>query len=485
MNGTHMVVTNPARERTRIVNRRRRLTERRKTMGLSQERLAEIIGVETSTVARWERGETNPLPVYRPRLAEALKVSIDGMDGLLTSSDSGKMPALAGNAVAVHLHVSDAMRTLEEVGVFLRSDMLNRRDVLAASITMATGRALIEPIAHWLGTEPTGLPASDGSGVGRIGMSVVDGIERTVRQFAASDASAGGGLARDAALGQLKYAVDLAQHASYSSAVGTRLLTVIADLAGWVGWMSYDAGMNGPAQRYFWYGIQAAHEAGTERAQLRSVGILTDMAIQAQAAGHLDTARQLLDLALDRVPFDQRRFNAVRAILRSRQANVLSGMGAGQLPEVNTHVEQSFDLYHQAGDDEHSSAVADYYPYAREAELASVAASCYYGLAHDDRRLTAQAEQHVLSALDGWSDGYARSKVFDQVTLARVRFRAGELDKACADGLDAIQMAAAVSESKRVRTSLGQLMNDTEAHQRRPAVRELREQLSLALAGSS
>lgn len=56
----------------------------------------------------------------------------------------------------------------------------------------------------------------------------------------ASDASPGGGLAREAAVGQLKYAVDLAQHASYSEAVGNRLLTVIAHLAGQVAWMSHD-----------------------------------------------------------------------------------------------------------------------------------------------------------------------------------------------------------------------------------------------------
>jgi hypothetical protein len=160
-------------------------------------------------------------------------------------------------------------------------------------------------------------------------------------------------------------------------------------------------------------------------------------------------------------------------------------MGAGQLPEVNAHVEQSFDLYHKAEDDEHSSAVADYYPYAREAELASVAAACYHDLAHEKPQLTDRAEQHALSALDAWGDGYARSKVFDQVTLARVRFRAGELDQACLDGQQAIQMAAAVSESKRVGVSLERLMDDTAAHHRRPAVRELREQLSLAAAGSS
>jgi transcriptional regulator with XRE-family HTH domain len=55
-------------------------------MGLSQERLAEAVGVDTSTVARWERGETEPQAVHRPRLAEALKVSVETVGELLTGA---------------------------------------------------------------------------------------------------------------------------------------------------------------------------------------------------------------------------------------------------------------------------------------------------------------------------------------------------------------------------------------------------------------
>ncbi|WP_433118386.1 helix-turn-helix transcriptional regulator [Micromonospora sp. CA-246542] len=57
--------------------RRRRLAQRRKATGLSQERLAEALGVDRSTVARWERAETDPQPWHRPRLAAALNLSIE------------------------------------------------------------------------------------------------------------------------------------------------------------------------------------------------------------------------------------------------------------------------------------------------------------------------------------------------------------------------------------------------------------------------
>jgi transcriptional regulator with XRE-family HTH domain len=52
-------------------------------MGYSQERLAEIIGVERSTVARWEQGLTDPYARHLSGLAQALKVDPAELDRLL------------------------------------------------------------------------------------------------------------------------------------------------------------------------------------------------------------------------------------------------------------------------------------------------------------------------------------------------------------------------------------------------------------------
>ena len=59
------------------------LVAARKAAGLSQERLAEQLSVERSTVQRWEAGQSMPQPWHRPRLATILGISHDKLAELL------------------------------------------------------------------------------------------------------------------------------------------------------------------------------------------------------------------------------------------------------------------------------------------------------------------------------------------------------------------------------------------------------------------
>jgi transcriptional regulator with XRE-family HTH domain/tetratricopeptide (TPR) repeat protein len=79
--------------------KRRALAERRKAVGLTQEQLAELLRVERTTIVRWERGETRPLPGLQPRLAKALGVSADRLEELL--ADDGTPASPDGRAAAV------------------------------------------------------------------------------------------------------------------------------------------------------------------------------------------------------------------------------------------------------------------------------------------------------------------------------------------------------------------------------------------------
>jgi tetratricopeptide (TPR) repeat protein/transcriptional regulator with XRE-family HTH domain len=72
--------------------RRQGLAQRRKAVGLTQEQLAEQLGVERTTVVRWERGETQPQPWLRPKLAQALRVSADRIEELLAPGGAPTSP---------------------------------------------------------------------------------------------------------------------------------------------------------------------------------------------------------------------------------------------------------------------------------------------------------------------------------------------------------------------------------------------------------
>lgn len=66
-----------------MATKRLRFAQRRKSAGYSQERLAQRLGVERSTVVRWEAGETEPQPWIRPKLAAALKITADELHALI------------------------------------------------------------------------------------------------------------------------------------------------------------------------------------------------------------------------------------------------------------------------------------------------------------------------------------------------------------------------------------------------------------------
>ncbi|MFC0109242.1 helix-turn-helix transcriptional regulator [Kibdelosporangium aridum] len=65
----------------------RPLANRRMIVGYTQEGLAEALGVDRTTIGRWERGEQLPQPWQRPDLACKLHITMEELDGFLRQSD--------------------------------------------------------------------------------------------------------------------------------------------------------------------------------------------------------------------------------------------------------------------------------------------------------------------------------------------------------------------------------------------------------------
>jgi hypothetical protein len=430
------------------------------------------------SVKRWLQGGTCQNPdVVAAVLSEAWGIPIpvgviwpDQRDG------TGPIPA--------HQQPWAPVRTLEELGVFLRSDMLTRRDALAGAVTVVSGPALLKPLERWLGVVPGRLTSRDES-TGRIGTTTIVAIEQSTRSFAATDAEIGGALSREAAVGQLKYAVDLARHASYSEAVGNRLLAAIAELSGMVGWMCHDSGMPGPAQRYFVYGLQAARESTDPRARILVVSILSDMANQQRWLGRPQSALKLVDLAISQLPADRRRYNVVRAVLTSKRVeNGLCHLGAACLPEIRSSIALSHELHHQADDEERAVAGRMWHRDfdMSDVELAGMASAAYLVLTRQEPSLAPEAEALTQHHLSGVAGSQRRNSVFSQIRLASIRFVAGEPEQACTDGDTALAMAE-FTTSHMVQARLREMLSDSEPYREQPRVREFRERLQLSLVG--
>ena len=114
----------PADATSSTVSRRQRLAQRRKALGLTQEALAELVAVGRSTVVRWERGESEPLPWTRPRLARALKVSADVLESLLSTDEQRdygtvprQLPAVVADFTGRDAELRRLTQVLDEAGV--------------------------------------------------------------------------------------------------------------------------------------------------------------------------------------------------------------------------------------------------------------------------------------------------------------------------------------------------------------------------------
>jgi transcriptional regulator with XRE-family HTH domain/tetratricopeptide (TPR) repeat protein len=125
--------------------RRERLAQRRKALGLTQEDLADLLGVGRSTVVRWERGETEPLPWIRPKLAKTLQVSADRLEDLLDDS----RPAAAAVPRQLPAAVPDFTGRAAELAALTR--------ILDDAASVAPGTVVISAIGGMAGVGKTAL----------------------------------------------------------------------------------------------------------------------------------------------------------------------------------------------------------------------------------------------------------------------------------------------------------------------------------------
>lgn len=131
-------------------DRREAFAERREQMGYTQETLAAVVGVEFSTVGRWERGDLTPQPYRRPRIAKALDVSLEELGALLTPT---RQPSTVA-AVPPDSAEADDMN---------RRDLLRLFSVTGALLALPAGETALADVDRLAAAAHTG--AVDATGV--------------------------------------------------------------------------------------------------------------------------------------------------------------------------------------------------------------------------------------------------------------------------------------------------------------------------------
>ena len=88
---------------------RRRLIQRRKAAGLTQEALAERIRVDRSTIFRWEYALCDPQPWHRPGLGKALGISAEELEDILREVPVLLEPMAVAQVEVSSPHLVDAV----------------------------------------------------------------------------------------------------------------------------------------------------------------------------------------------------------------------------------------------------------------------------------------------------------------------------------------------------------------------------------------
>lgn len=181
---------------------------------------------------------------------------------------------LGSRALQYHLDESTSLATIIEMG---RADV-NRRKIISAPFVLA---ALAAPSRDWLLASLAEV--ADERGPRQVGMEQVRGIRDMFCLFQEMDVMRGGGHARPALVEYLNsYVLPLVSRDHGSERVQQALYEAAAEQAYLVGWMAYDDGLHGLAERYLIQSLRLAQASGN---RVLGAHVLAGMSDQANLLG--------------------------------------------------------------------------------------------------------------------------------------------------------------------------------------------------------
>jgi transcriptional regulator with XRE-family HTH domain/tetratricopeptide (TPR) repeat protein len=408
--------------------RRTGLARRRRMVGYTQDSLAEHVDVALSSVKRWEGGRTTPQPALRRRLANALDITVDELEELLTHDDHATPPARSTSPRAdggVTMS-DDSWPSAPES----RDDGPETAEDHRAFLTRAALLAVTGPqraATTHLGPTPLRSPV-DGDTVQRV--RELTGALRLI------DARYGGGACRAAAAAHLSWARPLLDAAP--AALRQPLCAAVAEIHALIGWTALDVGARHDARWHLLTALELAQQAG-DRALAAEV--LYRMARIFLHAGRPADALELLRLGQQTAR--ESASPLALTVLHGNAAWVYAELGdVAQMRRSLSAAEDSFGRVEPAAE--------RWFRFFIPADLDALRGIALTTLTAGDRRHVDGAVEALQRAVAGRDDDTGRSRAFELTALATSYLRGGDVTLGVNAGHEAVDLALRIRSTRIV-----------------------------------
>jgi transcriptional regulator with XRE-family HTH domain len=394
---------------------RSRLRTAREAQAYTQESLAHELHCATSTVARWESGDSNPKPPLRRRLAKAFGVTLAELEAILLP-DLG--PADSAYAEAV-----------------------NRREALTGLMAVGVAAALPGP--------RQALPGQ------RIGTADVERLRSQAWDLWCADHEQGGVSIYPATLGLCRAAWSMLDEGRYTQIVGRDLHRLHGQALEIAAWTAFDSGHETLARHHFESALTAARLGDDPGLEAYTLAQMSWQAIHSGSPREAVELAQLAGRVARPVATD-----LLMSALAEREALGYARLGDAKATHEALHRAERQLVDYRHGHD--APWLASWGPAVAMTAMAQ--AHLYLGD-------SSVAENTSTEASRLGQNDYARSHAIQLTCLAAAHAANGNLDQCAAT----ITITAALLDgvkSPRVRGRLHALRPVLEGHETVPGVPE-------------
>ncbi|MGH8902778.1 MAG: helix-turn-helix domain-containing protein [Egibacteraceae bacterium] len=317
--------------------------------------------------------------------------------------------------------------------------------------------ALAVRLAHeWLVREPPQVVEIQ---AGRhIGEGLIRKVNWRLEQLQHMDDFIGGYDLHKLVERELRATIYLLKEATYTEALGKRLLTAIAELCQLAGWVAVDAGLSAAAERYYVSGIHAAHAANDTPLAGNLVSWLSYLYSN---AGNPNEAVLLACTAY--IGAQDRASATTKALFQQRIGWAYARAGeANQTERALGRADQSYEQRDPADD-------PNWVYWLSRDEMEAMAARCYIEL-----RMPKRAQPLLCNALDRYDESFAREVSFYVSWLAESYVQTDDIDEAARQAKRALMLSTRVN-SARAKGRVAMLRRRLRPYQHVERVREFEE----------